>query len=64
MTVQIRGTNATPLNQVLVYGGTASVAARGETAVLLTARQTGGSLLLGNNVTWTNLSGTVTVMAD
>ncbi len=62
--VQCRGTHAT-LNVVNAYGGNTSVAARGETAVLLAARQTGsGRLTIGNNVAFTTISGTATVMAD
>ena len=61
--VQIRGTHAS--NVVNAYGGNTSVAARGETATVLTARQTGaGRLLLGNAVTFTNLSGNITLVAD
>jgi hypothetical protein len=61
--IQIRGTNAS--NVVNAYGGNTSVAARGETATVLTARQTGaGRLLLGNAVTFTNLSGNITIVAD
>lgn len=61
--IQIRGTHAS--NVVNAYGGNTSVAARGETATVLTARQTGaGRLLLGNAVTFTNLSGNITLVAD
>ena len=63
--VQIRGTNATPLNQMNAFGGNSSYAARGETAVLLSGKQSGsGRLTLGNNVTFTTISGTLTVLAD
>lgn len=61
--IQIRGTNAS--NVVNAYGGNTSVAARGETATVLTARQSGaGRLTLGNAVTFTNLSGAITIIAD
>ena len=63
--IQIRGTNATPLNTINAFGGNTSFAARGETAVLLAGRQSGsGRLTIGNNVTFTTISGTVTVVAD
>lgn len=61
--IQVRGTHAS--NVVNAYGGNTSVAARGETATVLTARQTGaGRLLLGNAVTFTNLSGQISIVAD
>ena len=61
--IQLRGTNIA--NVVNAFGGNVSVAARGETAVVVTARQTGaGRLTIGNNVTFTNLSGTMTIIAD
>jgi len=61
--IQLRGTHAS--NNIHVHGGNASIAARGETATMLTARQTGaGRLLLGNAVTFTNLSGNITIVAD
>lgn len=62
-TVQLRGTHATT-NSTLVYGGKVSIAARGETAVSTTIRQTGGTLIVGNNVSWTTISGSLTIMAD
>ena len=61
--IQIRGTHAS--NVVHAYGGNTSVAARGETATVLTAKQTGaGRLLLGNAVAFTNVSGNITIVAD
>ena len=61
--IQLRGTHAS--NSIHVHGGNASIAARGETATVLTARQTtAGRLLLGNAVSFTNLSGNITLVAD
>ena len=61
--IQLRGTHAS--NSIHVHGGNASIAARGETATMLTARQTtAGRLLLGNAVAFTNLSGNITIVAD
>ena len=61
--IQLRGTHAS--NSIHVHGGNASIAARGETATMLTARQTtAGRLLLGNAVSFTNLSGNITIVAD
>jgi hypothetical protein len=61
--IQIRGTNAS--NVVNAYGGNTSVAARGETATVATARQSGaGRLTLGNAVAFTTLSGQIFIIAD
>ena len=63
--IQVRTNEAAASCVVSAYGGNVSVAARGETAKVLTARQTGaGRLLLGNAVTFTNLSGNITLVAD
>jgi hypothetical protein len=63
--IQVRTNEAAASCVVSAYGGNVSVAARGETAKVLTARQSGaGRLTIGNAVTFTNLSGNITLVAD
>ena len=63
--IQVRTNEAAASCVVNAYGGNVSVAARGETAKVLTARQSGaGRLTIGAAVTFTNLSGNVTVIPD